>query len=85
MRRAVEPRAGRFACGRVDLDLLLPVVLAPPVAEPVLVGAFADLHHRRTRLAYEAGEEVERDADIVRDGLVLQLDQERQELERLRA
>ena len=60
-------------------------MVAPPIAEEVLVGALADLHDGRARLAHQPRQEVERDADIVRDRFVLQLDQERQEVQRLLA
>ena len=54
-------------------------MLAPPVAEKVFVGALTHLHDGRAAPLHELREKVERDADIVRNGLVLQPHEQRQE------
>ena len=57
-----------------------PVVLAPPVTEEVLVRPFADLDDRRPTVFHQLREEVERNADVVGDRLVLKLHEQRQEI-----
>src|SRR5262249_24420140 len=74
------PEARTLERGLVDLLVLLAVVLAPPVAEEILVGALADLNNGRSRIAHQLREEVQRDADVVGDGLVLQPHEQRQEV-----
>ena len=55
-------------------------MLAPPVAEEVLVCALSDLHHRGPAVPDELREEVERDTDVVGDRLVLEADEQWQKI-----
>src|SRR5262249_24891739 len=85
-RRGEAPPPGLPLPGWLVHRLLqAPVVFAPPVAKEVLVCSLADLHDRRAAVTHQPGEEVQRNTYVVRDRLVLQLDEQRQEPLHLRA
>ena len=78
-----EPVSATPANRIVDCGFLLPIVLAPPIAQEVLVSPLAHLDHRRAALSDEPRKKIERDADIVGNRFVLQFDKKRQEVQRL--
>jgi hypothetical protein len=64
-RRDAPPQRPALSGGLIHRLVETPVVLAPPVAEEILVGALAHLHDRRPAVLDELREEVERDAHVV--------------------
>src|SRR5437763_566372 len=64
--QAPQPSLFCSGAGRlVHIGFFLPIMVAPPVAKKILVGALANLHNGSAAVANQLGQKVQRDANIV--------------------